>query len=111
MSDRWTHPLADQIACLVFAFDAGDSRRESVRELADRVEETLTASASLAREWEKLRNDAYQRMREASDERDELRAVVREARALRDSGYDGPFMGEPIEPLFEALRRLDKKGA
>jgi len=34
-------------------------------------------------------------------------AVVVAAKALRDSGYDGPFMGDATEPLFAALRRWD----
>lgn len=35
--------------------------------------------------------------------------VVNAAMWLRDSGYDGPFMGEAVEPLFQALRALDGK--
>jgi hypothetical protein len=38
-----------------------------------------------------------------------MRAVVDAARYLRDSGYDGPFIGEVCAPLFDALVALDKK--
>jgi hypothetical protein len=40
----------------------------------------------------------------AVDENEVLRAVVREVQELRDSGYDGPFMGERIEILMARLR-------
>src|SRR5690606_21261301 len=38
--DRGGYPtgsLADEVSSIVFAFDSGDSRRDAVRELADRV--------------------------------------------------------------------------
>lgn len=35
-----------------------------------------------------------------------LEDVVGELCLLRDSGYDGPFMGEAIEPLMIALRKV-----
>ena len=37
----------------------------------------------------------------------DLQAVVKAAKYLRDSGYDGPFLGTPTEALFKALRNLD----
>jgi hypothetical protein len=35
-------------------------------------------------------------------------AVYEAAKALRDSGYDGPFMGEEVAELFEAIRLAEK---
>ena len=35
------------------------------------------------------------------------RAVVDAARALRDSGYDGPWIGEVCEPLYRAVAEWD----
>jgi hypothetical protein len=42
------HPLADEIECMMFAFGAGDSRRAAVRDLAARVDATLSATVPLA---------------------------------------------------------------
>jgi hypothetical protein len=37
-----------------------------------------------------------------------LRQVVGELKLLRDSGYDGPFMGEAIEPLMKAFHAWER---
>ena len=39
-----------------------------------------------------------------------LEAVAEAARGLRDSGYDGPCMGDAIAPLFRAVAALDGGG-
>jgi len=31
-----------------------------------------------------------------------------EAKALRDTGYDGPFMGAVVVPLFQAIAKAEK---
>ena len=36
-----------------------------------------------------------------------IEAVLTEVKKLRDSGYDGPFIGDATEPLFAALRGLE----
>jgi hypothetical protein len=38
-----------------------------------------------------------------------LRKVVDELHLLRDSGYDGPFMGEAIEPLLRAFHAWERE--
>ncbi len=48
--------------------------------------------------------EAVRDLNDAVDENEILRAVVRQVQELRDSGYDGPFMGEPIEALMIRLR-------
>jgi len=35
------------------------------------------------------------------------RAVYEAAKRLKDSGYDGPFMGEAIEELFNAINEAE----
>jgi len=35
--------------------------------------------------------------------------VAEEARRLRDDGYDGPFMGDAVEPLFAALAEYERE--
>jgi len=37
-------------------------------------------------------------------------AVVEAAKALRDSGYDGPFMGDAVAPLLAALAAYEREG-
>lgn len=36
------------------------------------------------------------------------RAVIEATMCLRNSGYDGPFIGEPVTTLFDALATLEK---
>jgi hypothetical protein len=36
-----------------------------------------------------------------------VKAVADAALDLRDSGYDGPFMGEAVEPLLKAIREWE----
>jgi hypothetical protein len=45
---------------------------------------------------------------EMTAERDAMRAVVDAARDLVRSGYDGPFAGERVEPLFAAVAKMDE---
>jgi hypothetical protein len=40
-----------------------------------------------------------------------LRKVVDELKFLRDTGYDGPFMGEAIEPLMLAFHAWEREQA
>jgi len=47
-------------------------------------------------------------LREALERIEKLEAVVEAADFLRRSGYDGPFLGEPVAELFSALVALDK---
>ena len=51
------------------------------------------------------------RLRTALDKEEvyALLAVADAAHKLCDSGYDGPFMGEAVAPLFAALAALDKE--
>ena len=37
-----------------------------------------------------------------------LRKIADELKSLRDSGYDGPFMGEAIEPLMKAFHAWER---
>lgn len=37
-----------------------------------------------------------------------LKQVAESANALRTTGYDGPFMGDEVEPLFNALAALER---
>lgn len=47
--------------------------------------------------------EAVRDLNDAVDENEVLRAVVRQVQELRDSGYDGPFMGDQIEALMTRL--------
>lgn len=38
-----------------------------------------------------------------------LLAVARAAQRLKDSGYDGPMMGDVVAPLFAALEGLERE--
>ena len=40
---------------------------------------------------------------------DKNEKVVRMVRALWTSGYDGPFIGAPVEKLFAALAKLERE--
>jgi len=46
--------------------------------------------------------------REVAVENVALRSIATEVLNLRNSGYDGPFMGEAIEPLMQALHQWEK---
>lgn len=56
---------------------------------------------------EYLRTLDLDNMRLAEVRARKLEAVVMAAQELRASGYDGPFMGERIGPMFDALAALD----
>lgn len=36
-----------------------------------------------------------------------IKSVYAEAKYLRDSGYDGPFIGKPVEGLFNAIAKAE----
>lgn len=74
------------------AFDPGLKFYDAVHD------RTYDVPVALAKRIHALveRFDAYER-------------VVVAAADLRNDGYDGPFMGEAVEPLFQALRVLDGK--
>ena len=38
-----------------------------------------------------------------------LLSVAQEAANLRDSGYDGPFIGDIVEPLFKSIAQMEAK--
>ena len=38
-----------------------------------------------------------------------MKAIVDAAISLRSSGYDGPFIGEPVAPLFKAITEFERK--
>ena len=40
-------------------------------------------------------------------EYDQVLRIAYEARDLRRQGYDGPFMGEDVSPLFRAIREWE----
>jgi hypothetical protein len=43
------------------------------------------------------------------DEIDALMPVYEAAKRLRDSGYDGPFIGEVCSPLFDAIAEYERE--
>ena len=45
---------------------------------------------------------------EARSESEKMKAVVDAAKELRDSGYDGPFIGPVCAPLFTALAAYER---
>jgi hypothetical protein len=45
----------------------------------------------------------------ARDEYDAMRAVVEAALRLRDSGYDGPFIGDITVEIFDALAAYERR--
>lgn len=51
---------------------------------------------------------AAARLRMQEAEIDRMRAVVEAALWLRDSGFDGPFIGEACRPLFSALAEMER---
>lgn len=48
-------------------------------------------------------------LEELLNEIDALMPVYEAAKQLRDSGYDGPFIGEVCEPLFRAIAEYEKE--
>ena len=48
-------------------------------------------------------------LQELLDEIDALTPIYEAAKQLRDSGYDGPFIGEVCEPLFSALAEYERQ--
>lgn len=72
---------------------------------------TLTAERNAARQSvQHMIADAIDAEHGADRLRTQVRALQKVARAaaeLQASGYDGPFIGEVCEPLFDALAALD----
>lgn len=83
--DRGGYPtgsLADEVRSIVFAFDSGDSRRDAVRELADRVADAL------ARAWEEGAEAAFDAQNPGPDS-DYIRPLF--GRALDEFYASNPY--------------------
>jgi len=50
----------------------------------------------------------YEALPALLDRLEKLEAVAAAAGELKRSGYDGPFMGDEVAPLFRALEELEK---
>jgi len=87
--------------------------RDAAHEAATRY---YLGCLALEEERDAVRADATVTLAVIGRERDaaeealaRAQAVVSAAKALRDSGYDGPFMGDAVEPLFAALAAYERE--
>ena len=84
-----------------------------VRDLWDSyVHSWLIYTGEEIQAWDELsdkeRTAVVHAFRTFVDQFEAVHKIAVEAKALRDSGYDGPFLGVMIRPLFEAISAAEK---
>lgn len=76
--------------------------QEFVKRVVEATGMKFTAAGELAFKWES-EQELKKTLARAVEQTARRDAVIDEVMRLYESGYDGPFMGEPIKPLFKAI--------
>ena len=96
--ESWCHTAADDPPPMPPSKpDPRDTELAALRAEVERLTKTEADAWRIVEVWRKRyenKSERYEALHEA-------------AKFLRDSGYDGPFIGEVCAPLFDALAALD----
>ncbi len=84
--------------------EVAETERDRLRAMLDRAQEAGALTWNYSEDSSGLSVPSVAALAKAHAD---MARVVAEAERLRDSGYDGPFMGDATENLFAALRARD----